>query len=473
MKYCMKKFMDDDFLLSNKTANELYNDYAKYMPIFDYHCHLDAKEIYEDKRYENITQLWLYGDHYKWRLMRNNGIDEKFITGDADDYDKYMAWVETLQYSIGNPLYHWTHLELKRYFNIDETLNVSNAKKIWDNTKSQLKNDDGYSAKDFITKSNVKAVITTNDPTDELIYHRKLKEDKSFNVKVIPAFRFDNALDINKRGFTEWVKKLENVSNTKINNYDDFLSALENRMEFFKSNGCLASDQSMRYMPYVDVTREEVEEIFNKAINGEKISTVEEDKYRTYTLNFAAQKYYELGWVMQLHIGVIRNNNTLMFEKIGPDTGFDSINDASIAYSLGQFLDLLERKGVLTKTIIYPLNPVDFYVVETMIGNFQTGGIAGKMQLGPAWWYNDCIDGIKMQLRTVANLGLLSRFIGMLTDSRSFLSYVRHDYFRRILCDMIGRWVENGEVPRDYDLLGKIVKDISFNNAKEYFNINI
>ena len=466
----MKKFMDENFLLSNEIAVKLYHDYAKDMPIIDYHCHLNPKEVYENKKFKNITDAWLYGDHYKWRAMRSNGIEEKYITGDSTDYEKFMGWAKTLSIAIGNPLYHWTHLELQRYFGIYETLNEKTAPEIWEKTNKML-SEDGFGARDLIKKSNVKIICTTDDPTDSLEYHLKLKEDKDFDVKVLPTFRPDKGIRINKDTFVPWVKKLSEVSGKAISNYEEFLIALESRVEFFNSVGCKLSDHALDSITYSEGTEEEIQEIFEKAIKGIKVTAEEETKYVTYTLRFLGKLYSKLGWTMQLHIAAMRDNNTRMFNKIGQDVGFDSINDESIAYALSRLLDSLEKEDSLPKTILYTLNPKDNYVLGTMLGNFQGGGIPGKIQFGSAWWFNDNRDGMVDQMKTLSNLGLLSRFVGMLTDSRSFLSYTRHEYFRRILCNLIGEWVENGEFPNDMELLGYIVQGISYNNAKEYFRM--
>lgn len=466
----MKKFMDENFLLSNEVAVRLYNDYVKNMPIYDYHCHLSTKEIYENKRYGNITELWLYGDHYKWRVMRSNGIQEKYITGDASDYEKFLAWSKTVPMTLGNPLYHWTHLELQRYFGIYEVLNENTAERIWEKANILIQGQ-GFSARDLIVKSNVKVICTTDDPIDALEYHQKLKNDKDFNVKVIPAFRPDNALEINKEGYIPWIKKLEKVSEQNITNYNELLLAIENRMQFFHAIGCRISDHSLTYVPYEETSKEEVAVIFEKVLRGKVINKEEENKYKTYTLYFLGTKYSEFGWTMQLHIGAMRNNNTRMFNKLGADSGFDSMNDSMIAYPLSRLLDSLAKEDALPKIILYTLNPKDNYVLASMLGNFQGSGIPGKIQFGSGWWFNDNKDGMIEQIKALANCGVLSRFVGMLTDSRSFLSYTRHEYFRRILCNFIGELVENGEFPYDISLLGKIVQDISFNNAKDYFSI--
>ncbi|MFV9568895.1 glucuronate isomerase, partial [Thermoanaerobacter mathranii] len=463
----MKNFMDENFLLTNDTAVTLYHQYARNMPIYDFHCHLSPKEIYENKRFKNITEIWLYGDHYKWRLMRANGIDEKYITGNADDYNKFMAYAKTIPMAIGNPVYHWTHLELQRYFGIYDLLNEKTAKSIWERANEVINHDD-FNVRNIIKKSNVKIIITTDDPTDSLEYHIKLKEQNEFDVKVLPAFRPDKGLGIEKEDFIPWLKKLEEVTGKEIDNYDDFLQALEKRIEFFHTVGCRISDHALDYVFYQKASKQEVEKIFKKALLREHLTKEEIDSFKTYTLIFLGKKYAELKWVMQLHIGAMRNNNTKMYKVLGPDTGYDSISDFTIAYPLARLLDALEVEDSLPKTILYTLNPAANYVIATMIGNFQGGKIAGKMQFGAAWWFNDNKDGMIEQMKALANTGLLSRFIGMVTDSRSFLSYTRHEYFRRILCNLLGEWVENREVPNDIELLGKIVQDISFNNAKEY-----
>lgn len=466
----MKTFMGEDFLLSNDTAINLYENYAKEMPIIDYHCHVSQKEIFENKQFTNITEVWLYGDHYKWRAMRSLGIDEKYITGDSTDYEKFMAYAKTISMSIGNPLYHWTHLELQRFFGIYDVLNEKTAPVIWKKVNALL-NGDGYRVRDLIKKSNVKTICTTDDPTDNLEYHLKLKEDKSFDVKVLPAFRPDKGLGINKPGFNNWVEKLGQVSGSKIKNYDDFLLALENRVMFFNQVGCRVSDHALDYVPYMEASKEEVLCIFLKALNGDIISASEEEKYRTYTLIFLGKLYSKLGWAMELHLNAYRNNNTKMMNKMGPDTGYDSINDSKVSYPLSKLLDSLELENSLPKTIIYSLNPNDNYAIGTLLGCFQGNQVAGKIQFGAAWWFNDNKDGMIEQMKALGNLGLLSTFLGMLTDSRSFLSYTRHEYFRRILCNLIGEWAENGEIPADMEMLGAIVQDICYNNANNYFKM--
>ncbi|WP_163193457.1 glucuronate isomerase [Clostridium thermarum] len=464
----MKKFMDKKFLLSTETAVSLYENHAKSLPIIDYHCHLSPQEICENKQFKNITEAWLYGDHYKWRAMRAYGIEEKYITGHADDYEKFMAWAKVIPMTIGNPLYHWTHLELQRFFGIEEPLNEKTAPAIWEKVNALLAKEE-YRAKGLIRKSKVEVICTTDDPVDSLEYHIAIKEDKDFSVKVLPTFRPDRAVDIGKSDFLEWVGLLENACGKKIENYDDLLAALKDRALIFNSVGCRISDHGLDYFPYIETTKEEASSIFNKVMKGETISAEEEEKYKTYTLIFLGEVYAELGWAMQLHINVIRNSNTRMFRKIGANTGYDVINDSKLAHKLIGFLDSLEMNNKLPKTILYTLNPVDNYVLATIMGAFQGEGIKGKVQFGAAWWFLDNKEGMIEQMKTLSNVGLLSCFVGMLTDSRSFLSYTRHEYFRRILCNLIGEWVENGEVPDDMELVGKIVEDISYYNAKEYF----
>jgi glucuronate isomerase len=464
----MKKFMDENFLLSNDTAINLYNNFAKDMPIIDYHCHLNPKEIFENKQFKNITEAWLYGDHYKWRVMRAYGIEEKYITGYASDYEKFIAWAKVLPMTIGNPLYHWTHLELQRFFGVYEVLNEKTAPAIWEKVNKLLAKEE-FRALGLIEKSKVKVICTTDDPIDSLEYHIKLRESKDFNVKVLPTFRPDKAVNIEKSDFIQWIEKLGQVSDKKISNYSEFLEALENRAKFYNSVGCKVSDHGLDYMPYRECSMEEASKIFHKALNGKTISLEEIEKYKTFTLKFFGTIYSKLGWVMQLHTNVVRNSNTRMFKTIGPDTGFDSINDYEVSNQLSRFLNSLDVDNSLPKTILYTLNPKDNYVLATTMGCFQGEGVKGKIQLGSAWWFLDNKDGMIEQMKTLANVGLLSCFVGMLTDSRSFLSYTRHEYFRRILCNLLGEWVEDGEVPEDMEHLGAIVKDICYFNSKEYF----
>ncbi|HEX9026238.1 MAG TPA: glucuronate isomerase [Clostridium sp.] len=465
----MKKFMDEDFLLSNTTAETLYHEYSEKMPIIDYHCHINPKEILDDKKFKNITEAWLYGDHYKWRQMRTYGIDEKYITGDGSDYEKFLAWAKTISVAIGNPLYHWTHLELKRFFSVDEALNEKTAPDIWEKVNKML-NSDEFTVRELIRKSNVKVICTTDDPVDSLQYHLALKEDKSFDVKVLPTFRPDKALGINKPTFKEWICKLEDAIDGEIKTYDELLSALKMRVDFFNEVGCKVSDHALDFVPCGNSTLEEITGIFDKALTDGSVTFEEENKYRAFTLKYLGKLYADLDWTMQLHMNCVRDNNSKMFNKIGPDTGFDSLNDTEVAIPLSKLLDSLNMEDALPKTIIYSLNSNDNATIGTLIGCFQGDNIKGKMQFGSAWWFNDHKLGMEEQIKSLANLGLLSAFVGMLTDSRSFLSYTRHEYFRRILCNVIGEWVENGEFPNDMEALGKIVSDISYNNAKQYFN---
>ncbi len=466
----MKPFLHEDFLLATKTAKLLYEKYAKRMPIFDYHCHLDPKEIYDDHAYNNLTEVWLNGDHYKWRAMRMGGVDEKYITGNADDYEKFLAWAKTVPYIIGNPLYHWTHLELRTYFDIDEPLNAHSAQDIWHKANAMLGRDD-FGVRGLIKRSNVKVICTTDDPTDDLVYHKGLKGQ--IQARVLPTFRPDKFVDINKPAFIPFVEKLEAASGTKLDTYDKLLEALSKRIEYFHDAGCRISDHSVDFVPYAEAAYEEIAQIYQSKLTGRQICENDELKYKTFTLSFLAKEYAKHDWTFQIHIGALRNNNTRMFEKLGADAGFDSINDLQIAQPLSRFLDSLERENKLPKTILYTLNPKDNYVLGAMVGNFQSSRPAGKIQFGSGWWFNDNIDGMVAQMRTVANLGVLSKFIGMNTDSRSFLSYTRHEYFRRILCNLIGDWVERGEYPNDEDTLGNIVMDICYNNAVKYFGIEV
>lgn len=467
----MKPFMDKNFLLTNSTAETLYNDFAKDMPIFDYHCHLSPKEIAENKRYRSITEVWLGGDHYKWRAMRAYGVDERYITGDAPDKEKFMKWAETMPQCIGNPLYHWTHQELRTFFGIDKLLSPETAEEIWDKCNELLQQDD-FTARNLITRSNVKALCTTDDPADSLEYHLALAKDTTFPVKVLPAMRPDKSFNIEKDGFTDYIGKLGKAAGVKIVNLADLHMALKQRIEFFHEVGCRVSDHAMDPMVFAKASSAEVDAILQKALNGEALDETEIKKFKTNILVFLGQQYARLGWVMQLHIDTIRNTNTRMMRLLGPDTGFDAMGDYIYGPALVQYLDQLDTTNELPKTILYSLNPRDNEMLATIAGSFQ-GGTPGKMQLGSGWWYNDQKDGMIRQMVALANIGLLSQFVGMLTDSRSFLSYTRHDYFRRLLCNLLGEWVENGEVPNDIKLLGTMVQNICFNNAKNYFGVKL
>lgn len=468
----MKKFMDENFLLTNSFSERLYHEYSEKMPIIDYHCHINPKEILDDKKFKNITEVWLYGDHYKWRAMRSNGIDEKYITGDASDYDKFLAWAKTVSNAIGNPLYHWTHLELKRFFGINEILNEETAPEIWEKTSKMLATDE-YTVRQLIKKANVKVICTTDDPIDSLEYHIALKEDTSFDVKVLPAFRPDKSWSVNRETFKEWFGKLQEVTGNRINTFDEYLEALKSRVEYFHSVGCRVADNGMDFVPEGEATIEELRVIFSSLLKDGHVSFKDENKMMVYLLKYFGKLYYDLGWVNQFHMNCLRNNNTDMFNKIGPDTGFDAVSNTPMGMKISKLLDSLNSEHALSKTILYSLNPNDNVLIGTLMGCFQDGSIRGKIQHGSAWWFNDNKLGIEAQIKSLANLGMLSTFVGMLTDSRSFLSYTRHEYFRRILCNVIGEWVYNGELPDDIESLGKIVSDISYNNAKNYFDFEI
>ena len=468
----MKNFMCEDFLLSNDTAKKLYHDYASSMPIIDYHCHISPKEIAENRTFDNISEAWLGGDHYKWRGMRSNGIDEKFITGDAAAREKFQKWAETLTKAIGNPLYHWTHLELKKYFGYTGALNGNTAEEVWTLCNEKLTSP-ALSVRGIIESSNVKLICTTDDPIDSLEYHLAIKNDPTCKVKVLPAWRPDKAMNVDDTLFTSYIEKLGEVSQTKISTLENLFSALRKRLDFFDTLGCKASDHGINYVPYNPAPLEEINGIFCKALLGEAISADETEKYKTALLIFFGTEYAKRSWVMQLHYGVIRNTNSKMLANLGPDTGFDCIATAECANGIVGFLNALDEQNHLPKTILYSLNPGDNEMLGTILGCFQGTEIAGKIQHGSAWWFNDTKTGMTKQLTNLANLSLLGNFIGMLTDSRSFLSYTRHEYFRRILCNLIGTWVENGEYPNDIEALGQMVQDISYNNAVNYFEFEI
>ncbi|MFC7393045.1 glucuronate isomerase [Scopulibacillus cellulosilyticus] len=466
----MKAFMGKDFLLQTETAKKLYHDYAVEMPIYDYHCHLNPKEIYENRKYKNMTELWLGEDHYKWRAMRANGIDEYYITGEADDFEKFKKWAETVEKLIGNPLYHWTHLELRRYFGVETVLKKSNAKIIWDRCNEKLQSPEFYARK-LISRSNVALIGTTDDPIDDLRYHKLLQEDKSFATTVLPSFRPDVVMAIhNTLEWVDYVKKLGSVTGIEITNFTNLMAALERRMDYFHEIGCKLSDHSIERVSFEPATLEELDVIVKKALQNYAISVKEKDQFLTQLLVALGRAYHKRDWVMQYHIGALRSANSRLFHKIGINIGCDSIKDEPIAIPLVKLLDELDQNGELPKTILYGLNPNYNETLATIAGDFQEGGTPSKVQFGSAWWFNDHIDGMVDQMKALGNLGLLSRFVGMLTDSRSFLSYSRHEYFRRILCNIIGNWVENGEYPYDLEWLGHIVQDISYNNALHYFD---
>ena len=450
--------INKDFFLTNKTAKKLYHEFAENLPIIDYHCHLVPKMIAEDHRFEDAYDLFLGGDHYKWRQMRSFGIDEEFITGDADRYEKWVGFCRAMPYLIGNPIYHWTALELKRYFDIDEPLTEKNAKEVWDKCNEYLKRPD-FSAQNLIKMSNVEVVCTTDDPADDLKYHIQLRE-QGFPTKILPTFRPDKLVNIDKCEFMGYIEA------NGIDSYQKACSWLKERLAFFHDNGCRLSDHALEYVPFAVG---DAKAVFDKKIKGEELTSEEIDIYKTAMLRVCAEEYTKREWSMQLHIGALRNNNTHMFEKLGADTGFDSINDLCIAEKLSAFMNYLDTDDILPKTILYTLNPKDNYVLGTMLGNFQKGPIASKIQFGSGWWFNDNASGMEAQMDALANLGVLGKFIGMLTDSRSFVSYTRHEYFRRIFCNMIGTWVEKGLYPKDWDALKNIVEGVCYYNAKKYF----
>lgn len=462
-----KQFIHDDFLLHNDVAKKLFHNYAKKLPIIDYHCHLDPKEIYEDKKFRNLFDAWLSGDHYKWRLMRANGVSEDYITGDKPEFEKFMKWAEVVPLLIGNPLYHWTHFELKNFFGIHELLSPKTAKKIYDDVNQQLEK---LSARKLIEMSYVETVVTTDDPTDTLEWHEKIANDDSISFKVLPAFRPDKAINIDLDWFNAWIERLGEVVGYEVSSIDQLEKAIEERVEFFHRHGCRLSDHGLDEIVYEDSTKDEINTILKKALKNETLTKKEISQYKAHVLVFLGKTYHKYGWVQQYHIGAHRNVNKRRLESLGPDTGFDAINDGLIAKPLSQLLDTLDGSDQLPKTILYTLNPRDFEVAITTMQAFQGDGIPGKIQFGSSWWFLDTIDGMTKQIKALGNNGLLSRFIGMLTDSRSFLSYPRHEYFRRLLCQIIGEEVEKGYFPNDEEILSKIIEDIAYYNAKNYFN---
>ncbi|MCR5019779.1 glucuronate isomerase [Ruminococcus sp.] len=462
----MKSFMDKDFVLKNPTAITLYENYAKDMPIFDFHCHLSVEEIYNDKKFSSITECWLGGDHYKWRLMREMGVDESYITGDKSDLDKFMKYAEVMPYAIGNPIFHWTHMELRRYFDIEDILSPKTAKDIFDKCNEKLTT---LTARKMISMCGVKKLFTTDDPIDDLHFHKLLAEDDSFEVEVYPAFRPDKAINIELPTFVPYIAKLADAADVRIDDIDSLCKALTNRIEFFDKAGCVCSDHALDVVMYKPADKAKVDKILKKALNGDDLTYDEIEQYKGYILVHLGKQYSRLGWVQQYHIGALRNNSRRYMSLLGPDTGFDAIEDQTFAKKLSLLLDELDSTDELPKTILYCLNPRDNEVLATIMNCFQQGGVVGKMQFGSAWWFNDQKDGMEKQLTALSQLGLVSKFIGMLTDSRSFLSYTRHDYFRRILCNMFGTLIEDGEYPADIDFVGEIVKDICYNNAIAYF----
>ncbi len=463
----MKQFMDKDFLLSTQSAKDLYHNYAAKMPIVDYHCHINPQEIYEDRKFDTITQVWLGGDHYKWRQMRSNGVEEKYITGDATDREKFQKWAETMPKLIGNPLYHWSHLELQRYFGYTGYLNGDTAEEVWNLCNEKL-HQDSMSVRNLIRQSNVTLICTTDDPADTLEWHQKIASDSSFEVKVLPAWRPDKAMNVEKPDFAAYIAKLSAASGMEIKDFASLKAALKNRMEFFTSQGCCVSDHALEYVMYVPADDAELDAIFAKSVSGKAVTKEEELKYKTAFMIFAAKEYNRMGWIMQLHYGCKRDNNAFMFEQLGPDTGFDCINNYAPSAQMADYLNALSATDEIPKTIIYSLNPNDNASIGTILGCFQSQ-YPGKIQQGSAWWFNDHKTGMTDQMTSLANLGCLGNFIGMLTDSRSFLSYTRHEYFRRILCELVGGWVDNGEYPDDQKALKEIIEGISYNNAMNYF----
>ncbi len=467
----MKTFITDDFLLRTKTARELYHGYAKDQPIFDYHCHLPPPQLADNYQFRNLYDVWLAGDHYKWRAMRTNGVDERFCTGDASDREKFLAYAKTVPATLRNPLYHWTHLELLRFFGVDDVLDESTAPSIWDRA-NELLTQPGYFAQGLVERSGVNVVCTTDDPIDDLKSHRSIREKGTLKTRVYPTFRPDKALTVDQpEAFNAWVAKLEAISNVDCSSFQGFLDALENRHTYFHEQGGRLSDHGMNYCPGQFATQAEAAAIFDAARKGKAASLQDWERYAGFLMLLFGRLDARRGWVKQLHLGALRNNNTRLLRALGPDTGFDSIGDWPQAANLARYLNALDLDNTLPKVIVYNLNPADNYVLGTMIGNFQDGSVAGKLQFGTGWWFLDQKEGMEWQMNALSNLGLLSRFVGMLTDSRSFLSYPRHEYFRRILCNLLGNDVENGDLPRDMELLGQTVKNISYNNALSYFGL--
>jgi glucuronate isomerase len=481
----MKQFMDQDFLLSTKTAQRLYHETAAAAPIFDYHCHLDPREIAENRRFDNLAEMWLGGDHYKWRALRSNGVDEQYITGDAEPYDKFLAWADTVPRLVGNPLYHWTHLELRRYFDITDPLNRDSALAIWKAANTKLREDPSLSVYGIFNKFKVHGVGTTDDPADTLEWHESIRTKGGTKTLALPSFRPDPAIAIDNPGFREYIGRLGKAAGKPIGSLEDLLRVLRERLDLFDKNGCRSADHGLDYPPFDTSTdsaaldaggsgggrwEKEAGETFARVLSGEAAGSGAMESYKAFILCFLGAEYHDRGWVMQLHFGALRNANSRMLGLVGPNTGFDAIRDHRLAEKLARLLDALCSRGKLPSTILYSLNPKDYYTLGAIMGSFQ-GGIPGKLQLGSAWWFCDHRDGMEEQLKVLGNLGLLSRFVGMLTDSRSFLSYPRHEYFRRILCAMLGRWTEDGEIPNDMPLLEGMVRDICFENAKRYFRV--
>jgi glucuronate isomerase len=464
----MKNFLDENFLLHTETAQKLYHEHAAKMPIFDYHCHINPKDIADDRRFNTITEIWLAGDHYKWRAMRTNGVEERYCTGDASDWEKFEKWAETVPQTLRNPLFHWTHLELKKFFGINEVLSPKNAREIYDACNAKLQTPE-YSCRGIIRMANVHTICTTDDPVDSLEYHQQIKAS-GFEVAVLPAWRPDKAMMVETPiSYNQYINQLAAVCEMDINTFDDLMIALNKRHRFFHENGCRLSDHGLDTAYSDEYTADEIDACFVKVRAGYRLTSREILKFKSCMLYEFGRMDHSRGWTQQFHIGALRNNNTRLYNELGPDTGFDSIGDKPVAEPLSKFLNRLDTENKLAKTVLYNLNPRDNELYATMIGNFQDGTVPGKMQYGSGWWFLDQKDGMEKQINALSNLGLLSRFVGMLTDSRSFLSYTRHEYFRRTLCNILGNDVENGEIPADMELLGQMVENICFYNAKEYF----
>jgi glucuronate isomerase len=474
MSMARDAYITEDFLLETKAARQLYHEYAEHLPIVDYHCHLPPREIAEDKRWETITQIWLYGDHYKWRAMRSNGVDERFCTGDASDWEKFEKWAETVPYLLRNQLYNWTHLELKRYFGIsDKLLGPDTAKDIWDACNEQVQKS-SFSCRGLMRQSEVRLVCTTDDPTDSLEHHKAIQEDEAFGIRVLPAWRPDKGMAVeDPETFNGWLDKLASAADIDITDWDSYMEALRKRHDFFSKNGCRLSDHGLETAYADDYTEPEVAAVFNKIRGGTSLDPGEMLKFKSAMLHEFGIMDWEKGWAQQYHFAALRNNNTRLFKKLGPDTGFDSIGDFELARPLSRMLDRLDQEDKLAKTVFYSLNPCHNALLVTMLGNFQDGSVPGKMQLGSAWWHLDQKDGMERQIEDLSQTGLLSRFVGMLTDSRSFLSYTRHEYFRRILCNLVGNDMTKGIMPDDIELAGRMVRDICYNNAVEYFKFDL
>ena len=464
----MKPFLNEDFLLQTSTASRLYHEFAADMPIIDYHNHLPPEQIAQNKNFENLTQIWLYGDHYKWRGMRANGVNESYCTGNRSDYEKFEKWAETVPYTMRNPLYHWTHLELQRYFGVNEILNPTSAKRIYEDCSAKIITPD-FSVRSIMTKMKVEVACTTDDPMDSLEHHQAIRSDETFTTKVLPTFRPDKFILIEHPNFKDFIQKLGSIVNLDINSFSELTKALRQRADFFASLGCRLADHGLEQIYAAEFTEATANSVFEKVILGKEITAQEALTYKSAMLHALGVMYHSLGWTQQFHLGALRNNNSRALRTLGPDTGWDSIGDWSQAKAISKFLDRLDEHNQLTKTIIYNLNPRDNEMIAAMIGNFNDGSVAGKIQFGSGWWFLDQKDGMEKQMNALSNMGLLSRFVGMLTDSRSFLSFPRHEYFRRILCNLLGNEVENGELPNDIEWIGQMVQNISYYNAKEYF----